>query len=48
MPPPFLKATSIVDVRESAYRRLADAVVAFGDNEGFCAHQRAAQQWQCS
>lgn len=43
----FLKAASVVELREPAYRRFMDAVVAFGDHEGFCAHQRAAQCWQC-
>ena len=42
----FMKAASIVELREPAYRRFVDAVVAFGDHEGFCAHQRAAQHWQ--
>ena len=42
----FMKACSIVELSEKAYRQFVAPVVAFSEHEGFCAHHRAAQKWQ--
>jgi len=42
----FMKATSIVEISEPAYRWLVEPVVAFSKHEGFCAHHRAVQHWE--
>ena len=42
----FMKAAAVVEIREPAYRRFVDAVVAFSEHEGFSAHHRAAEHWQ--